>query len=458
MPLEQLEGISMICSNAWSRIAITVAVVCLPISGSPATAADTVIGATTDPVRIYTGDPGNRLITSLTLAQALERTLEKNPELSAFSHELRANEAAVSQAGAFPNPVLDLTGDDLGNSRVQQDGDQTKSIQIGQLIELGGKRSARIRIAEAGRDLANWDYEAKRIDVLMQTSQYFIDMMTAQQAVQLADESLKLAQDVASAVGKRVLAGKVSPIEETKARLALSAAQIETEQIKRQFTTARKKLASMWAEQNPTFERVTGNLDTLPALPDYPQLVARIRNNPDLARWNTEITSRQATVDAEKAKAVPDVTFSFGMKRFSQFNDHAYMVGVSIPIPLFDQNRGGILEANRRLDKAGDEQRAAENRLLTALSENFQRLSAIRNEIETLRTDILPGANSAYAGAAKGYQLGKFGILDVLDGQRTLFQARTQYLKALADYHRGHNEIERLTGGLGGTAPVNGKP
>ncbi len=449
----------MVCRNTWSRIAITASAVFLPMSGSPAIAADAVITAKPDTVHVYAGNTKNRPIASLTLVQALERAFKKNLELSAFTHELRANEATVAQAGAIPNPVLDLISDNRGNTRVKNDGDQTTSIQVGQLIELGGKRSARVRIAEAGRDLANWDYEAKRIDVLMQTSRYFIDTLAAQQAVQLAEETLKLAQDAASAVGKRVLAGKVSPLEETKARLSLSAAQIESDQVRRQLLTARKNLASMWGEQEPSFELVTGNIETLPALPAYSELTARIRNNPDLARWNTEIARRQANIDAEKAKAIPDVTLSVGRTRFSQFEDHAYMVGISIPIPLFDRNRGGILEANRRLDKAGDEQRAAEIRLVNALSESFQRLSAIRNEIEVLRIDILPGATSAYAGATKGYQLGKFGILDVLDGQRTLFQARTQYLKALADYHRSYNEIERLIGGtLTATPPVTGKP
>lgn len=449
----------MVCRNTWSRIAITASVVFLPISGSPAIAADTDIKAKPDTAHVYAGNTKNRRIASLTLAQALERAFKQNPELSAFTHELRANEAAVAQAGALPNPVLDLTSDNRGNTRVRNDGDQTTSIQVGQLIELGGKRSARIRIAEAGRDLANWDYEAKRIDVLMQTSRHFIDTLAAQQAVQLTEETLKLAQDAASAVGKRVLAGKVSPVEETKARLSLSAAQIESDQVRRQLLTARNNLASMWGEQEPSFEHVTGNIETLPALPAYSELTARIRNSPDLARWNTEIARRHANIDAEKAKAIPDVTLSVGRTRFSQFEDHAYMVGISIPIPIFDQNRGGILEANRRLDKAGDEQRAAETRLITALAESFQRLSAIRNEIELLRSDILPAATSAYAGATKGYQLGKFGILDVLDGQRTLFQARTQYLKALADYHRSYNEIERLIGGtLTGTPPITGKP
>ena len=64
-----------------------------------------------------------------------------------------------------------------------------------------------------------------------------------------------------------------------------------------------------------------------------------------------------------------------------------------------------------------------------------------------MRSILLPGAQSAFDAAAKGYQLGKFGFLDVLDAQRTLFQMRTQHLRALADYQRGASEIERLVGG-----------
>lgn len=383
----------------------------------------------------------------LTLSQALALTLKHNPELSAFSHELRAGEATVLQAGVLPNPVLGIEADNLNNDRLRQDGDRTTAIQIGQLIELGGKRAARIRIAEAGRDLANWDYEAKRIDVLSRVSQHFIDTMAAQQARELAAESLKLAQNVAAAVARRVQAGKVSPIEETKARLALSAAQIEAEQAERQLAAARRNLSSMWGNAAPAFTSAAGDLESLSALPGYEQLADRIRNSPDLARWSTEINQRQAAIDAEKAKAIPDITVSVGKRRFSQFEDYAYMVGLSIPLPLFDRNRGGILAAHRQLDRAMDEQRAAENRLLAELAQNFQRLSAIRAEIATLRNDILPGARSAYEGATKGYQLGKFGILDVLDAQRSLFQARSQHLKALADYHRGSNDLERLIGG-----------
>lgn len=383
----------------------------------------------------------------LTLRDALALALQSNPDLAAFGKERAATEAAILQAGVLPNPVLEIAGDNLRNTRKAEAGDRSTSIQLGQLIELGGKREARVRAAEASRDLANWDYEARRVEVLSAVALRFVDLLAAQQRHRLAGEALALARQVAEAVGKRVQAGKVSPVEETKARLAQASAEVELEQAARERAAARSTLAALWGSRDPRFERADGDLETTVPLPSYEQLAERVRSNPELARWSSEIERRRAAVDGEKAKAIPDLTVTAGVSRFSQFDDRAYMVGISVPLPLFDTNRGGILEANRRLDKASDEQRAVESRLLASLSQVYQRLAAIDKEIAALRSVLLPGAQSAFDAATKGYQLGKFGYLDVLDAQRTLFQARNQNLRALADYQRGVSEIERLVGG-----------
>ena len=156
--------------------------------------------------------------------------MQRNPELAAFGKERAVTEAAILQAGVLPNPVLEIAGDNRGNARKAEAGDRSTAIQIGQLIELGGKREARVRVAEASRDLANWDYEAKRIEILSAVAQRFVDLLAAQQRHRLAGEALALARQVADAVGKRVQAGKVSPVEETKARLAPGSAEVELEQ------------------------------------------------------------------------------------------------------------------------------------------------------------------------------------------------------------------------------------
>ena len=384
---------------------------------------------------------------ALVLQDAISLTLRRNPDLAAFSMEVRAADAAVLQSGVFPNPVLEVTGDNLRNARKQEAGDRTTSVRIGQLIELGGKRESRKRLAVTGRDLASLDYEAKRIEILSQVAKRFVDVLASQDRRTLAAESVRLAGQFADAVAKRVQAGKVSPVEETRARLAYASAEVELEQAGREFVSARQALGALWGDPNPSFRSAAGDLAQGRSLPRYEELVERVHGNPELTRWSAEIARRQATVDSERAKAVPDVTVSAGVSRYSQFQDRAYMVEFSIPIPVFDLNRGGILEASRRLDRSAEEQRATRVRLLTELAQTYQRLAAIDREIATFRSTLLPGAQSAFDAATLGYQLGKFGFLDVLDAQRTLFQMRSQYLRALADYQRGVAEIERLTAG-----------
>jgi len=137
---------------------------------------------------------------------------------------------------------------------------------------------------------------------------------------------------------------------------------------------------------------------------------------------------------------------SLGTKRNNELGLDQTVFGVSIPIPVFDRNQGNLLEALRRADKARDELSATELRLSNELAQAFERLSAARGELESLKRDILPGAQSAYDAALKGFELGKFSFLEVLDAQRTLFQAKSQGLRALVDVHRAAAEIERILG------------
>lgn len=383
---------------------------------------------------------------ALTLERAIELALRQNPELAAAMREEQAAQAAVQQAGVLPNPELELSGDNLGNERKRDTGDRAASLQISQLLEMGGKRPARVRLAASGREVSAWETRAKRAEVVARVKQAFFDLLAWRERLSLAEDSLRLAEQVAVAVTRRVQAGKVAPIEETKAQLARSAAAVEREQARRELAVARSRLAALTGNPGQDFGEAQGDLERTYAMPDLDTLAARARANPDLGRWTSEVERRRAGVDVERAKSVPDITIKGGVTRFSVFDDQAYTVTVSIPLPFFDRNRGAIDEAHRRLDKALDEQRGAQARWLVELSEAYQRTQAVAVELQLLRESILPGARSAFDTATKGYELGKFGILDVLDAQRALVQARTQYLRALAEYQRGASEIERLSG------------
>ena len=148
----------------------------------------------------------------------------------------------------------------------------------------------------------------------------------------------------------------------------------------------------------------------------------------------------------ERARRVPNVTVSLGAKRAEELGRNQILLGVSVPLPFFDRNQGNLHEAIKREDKSRDELLAIQIRLNSEVLQARERLSAGRSEIEVLQREILPGAKSAYDAAATGFEFGKFNFLEVLDAQRTYFQAKSQYLKALAEVHRAAADIDRLLG------------
>jgi cobalt-zinc-cadmium efflux system outer membrane protein len=413
------------------RITLSVFLLTLPL----------VVWAQTPQTGLNSGAPrASEPAAPLTLKAALELALGANPELSAAGRELEALDATITQAQVRPNPEFSALIEDTRLAT------RTTTLQLNQPIELGGKRSARIEAAERGRDTASLELDAKRAEIRAAVTAAFFDVLVAQERLRLAQASVELAQRATGAATRRVTAGKVSPVEETKARVAEAGVRVELALAASEVTTARRRLAATWANPAPRFERAEGDLEALPPLPALADLNARLAASPAVLRARIEIERRQALSEIERRRGIPDVTVSLGVKRDEQLGFNQAILGVSLPIPIFDRNQGNLLESLRRTDKARDELSAAEIRLSNELALAYERLNSARQETESLQRDILPGAQSAYDAATKGFELGKFSFLEVLDAQRTSFQAKSQYLRALAEAHRSAAEIERILG------------
>ncbi|MCK5869122.1 transporter [Methylococcaceae bacterium CS1] len=383
----------------------------------------------------------------LVLAQALALALTGNPKLAAFSQEIRAREAATIQANLLPNPTFGVQASNFGNNKFKgADGDAI-TIALSQLVELGGKRAARTEVATLNHELANWDYETQRINVLTQVTQAYIEVLAAQQRLHLAGQLLDLARKMVNISAAKVRSGSVAPLEETKAKVIQASAQIDLQRTQKQLLASRQRLASTWGNTQALFQSALGDLEDIQQPPVLQNLIRRIKENPDLARWATEINQRQALINLEKSQAIPDITFNFGTNTYLDGHDYNMNAGFSMPLPVFDRNQGSILAAQRRLNKAEDERRNAEINTMTALNVVYQQLNSAYVEVTTLRTDVILGAESAFKVASRGYRLGEYDFLQVLDAQRTLVGVKTQYIQAQTDYHLNVARIERLIGG-----------
>ena len=393
-----------------------------------------------------TAAKAQRAVPPLTLASAVQFALDNNPDLSASQREIDAAQGALTQAGAYQNPTLSVEVEDVRRDN------RTTTVLLSQPIELGGKRAARMAVAERAIEVARAQLDTRQAELRANVTAAFFAALTSHERVRLAQDSLDLALAGSQAAQKRVTAGKVSPVEETRAKVAEANVRLELIQAQGELQTNLQALRTLLAG-SADFDVLDGSVLLPPVLPSLDAMEQRIANAPALRQARLEVRRLAALADLESAKRVPDITVTAGIQRAQESGRSQAVIGFSVPLPLFDTNRGNIAEAISRRYQAEDQARAAELRLRGDVAVARQLHRTASSEVATFESDILPGAQSAYEATRQGFELGKFGYLEALDAQRTLLQARAQHLRSVASVYRAASDLDRLLGNAS-PAPV----
>ncbi|MDT0136959.1 TolC family protein [Acidovorax sp. PRC11] len=388
----------------------------------------------------------------LTLSQAIAQALESNPEVAAATRQVQASEGQVLQGQARPNPELAYS---LEDTRSQT---RSQSWQINLPIERGGKRDARTKAAQKAREQAQAELEEVKATLRANVVAAYFEALAARERLALAQDSVSLAKATTGNVSNRVAAGKVSPVEETKAKVAEAGVRVELAQAVSEERNAQTRLAALLGKAPASPLVLDGKAPSAPAVPAAQDLQALVSSSPTLVRARLEVDRRRALTAVEQSKTVPDVTVSLGVKRSNETQRNMALLGVSVPLPVFDRNQGNLLEALRLEDKARDELQAATLRVHSEIAQAREKAISVAAEIQALELEVLPGAKSAYDAAIVGFENGKFNFLEVLDAQRTYLAAKSQYLKAVAEAHRAAADMARLLGNsfpTGQSTPLN---
>lgn len=384
---------------------------------------------------------------ALTLSLALAAALRASPALESSAWQVRADEARALQAGLLPNPALLVEGENLAGSGAFSAYDAAETtVFLGQLVQLGGKRTKRERVAMLERELSGWDYEAARMDVLTETTRRFVAVLAATRRLELTRDILRVAGESLQATRARVRAGAASAVEEARSRVVVATLDVELTRRELELEAARKRLATSWGGTAPRFTEVVGDLSALRELPSLERISRALAENPDLARWATESAKRDAALELARAQAIPDVTAGLGIRHFQETDDAALVFGVEVPLPLFDRNQGGREAARAGTHRARSQAHAARLELTRALVATHAEASSAYQNARALERNVLPQARDAYEGTEDGYRRGLFRLVDVLDAQRTLFEVRSEYVNALERFHTASAELERLAG------------
>ena len=386
----------------------------------------------------------------LTLRQALQQVANGSPRLDIADRNIGMAEGRRQQANKLPNPTVGIEVDNFAPGNSENVGGAETTLMLSQLIELGGKRDARVSAALGDADAMRWEKDAARLELLSETTLAFVEALQVQRRIQILERQAATLEKLVPLMQRRVDAGASSPSEVTRTQTAVGMTRLERERARLAFAVARRDLGALMGRDTPDFTAVTGDFSRLvrPAALDL--LIKAIDDNPQLMRWTAIRAQRDGELLVARLKPIPDVTASLGWRYYSDTGQSAIRLGVSMPFPVLDRNRGGIAEAQENSRKVHAERATNRLALIAVVAKAHDTANNQLQQLDLIRKTILPAARQTYATIEAGYGQGRFTVLEILDAYRAVADAELMEHEALTSFHSAVATIEGLT-----ASPVN---
>jgi cobalt-zinc-cadmium efflux system outer membrane protein len=381
--------------------------------------------------------------TAFTLDQAIAVAGGSAPAVDAAQAGIEAAQAGRTIAGLRPNPQLQSQVENVfGSGRYSGVRQAETTVGLNVPIELGGKRSARMAVADAQANRAALVAAITQADIRIQVTALYIDAVAAERRVVTAGDQFWIANEALNAAKVRVQAGRASPLEEQRADVAKLNAQAEVQRTQRLAQAVRANL------ERRIGQPVAGNLDVtaldrLPPATFGPRTIASA-GTLALAAADADLAIADAGIRLAKSQRIPDVTVGPAVRRLSATNDTAAVLSLSIPIPLFNSGRAAVAQANAQRTQAQAQRRMTVLDVDQAITDAQAEADNAATSARNASGPALAAAQEAARIARIGYREGKFGQLDLLDAERTLSQTRLAAIDALASYQNARARLERL--------------
>lgn len=380
---------------------------------------------------------------ALDLREVLRYVESASPELAAATQQRAGAQAETITARAYPNPDLDIGGGPW-RSRIGAATGTASSIGVSQLIELPSVRGARAETSEAGLAAASAHLEAVRLAVGYQARAAFFEVLRRQEEARLAADTVKLLADIREKVNVRVNVGEAPRFELVRAEAEALAAQNAAASAALRVDEARAVLRRIGGNALPSVFSARGSLPLLPDAPPFEVLVPQVLGaHPLLKVAMAEQDRARSRLELEQSLRNPQPTLrAIGS---TDPESRQAMLGVSIPLPLWNRREGPIAQARAGIGQAAAQADAQRAQLLRELDSAYARLGVSQRQISTFENGLLRSAEAGLRVAEAAYRAGERSFLEVLDAQRTLRAVRGDYNNARFDRNAAWLDIERLT-------------
>lgn len=393
-----------------------------------------------------TASHGQSQASALTLDDAILKALQNNPRLQVFDVRMRGLQGLEQTAKLRTGFEIEAEIENFaGSGEFQGSGAAEQTVALSSVIEMGGKRAARMAEASARTRLVAAEREAEALELLGDVTQSFATALAAQRRVELAQDALALARTTLQTVRKRAEAGAAPEAEVLRAKAALEQAQIALLQIERAFAVQKVHLAALWGETNADFTQLQGDLFRFPPSDDFESLFARAKDSAAIAVFGNEARVKEAALRLARAQGASDVAWALGARRIEPTGDTALVASVSVPLFSGRRARGEIAAAEAERDQVQLRQEAALLALHAQLFEAYQSRAQSIEAATTLKNTVIPALERALQATRAAYERGRYSYLDLIGAQRELLDAEQSAIDAATSALVFGALIEQLT-------------
>jgi outer membrane protein, heavy metal efflux system len=397
----------------------------------------------TEPIPLPPVDGQSKM---LTLSDAEAMALASHPAMREADGLVRAARGEWLQVGLRPNPQIGYMGDEIGDeghAGMQGGFISQEFVTAG---KLGLSRAVALREISA----AQQRFERTRRQVVTTVRIYYYEALSAERSVALANILQQVASQALQSSELRFKALEGTQAAVLQSQVESDSTSLLVMEANNRRDAARRRLASITGggESRPSLEDVFNA--KLPGL-DWETVHRQlIDENPELAALRFEVDRARWAVDRAAAGRVPNLTVMSGAQydyasQFAMAN-----VQVSMPMPIFDRNQGGVTRASGELTAAQSALDGRELTLTEQLASAMSEYNTASRRVAKYSASILPAARQSLDLVTQAYQQGELAYLDILTAQRIYTEKNLDYLN---DLERAWKQWALIDGQLVGPLP-----
>lgn len=379
----------------------------------------------------------------LSLEELEHMALACNPSVQRAAAMVAAANGTWVQVGLAPNPSVGYEGQQLGSGGLAEQ----HGVLFSQEIVRGGKLALNRAVAGNDRLRLEQQLEAQRLRVLTDVRIAYFQVLLAQRQIDLTSNLIEIGQAGAKTVDALYRSQEVGKSDVLQAQLEIENSQILAENAKNRYASAWRSLSAVIGSPQLAQQTLLGDPLVPPRQIEFDDALSRLLTlSPEMAAAAMTVSRARAAIDRERVEPVPNVTVQ-GLVNWQDNGVNGKPDGgiaVSVPIPVFNRNQGGVARAQAELVAASRALDQLELDLRNRLAPTFERYANARNQVVRYRDVILPTADESLDLTRKTYTAGETNYVALLTAQRTYSHTQLGYLEAVRALRISEVQIDGL--------------